>query len=266
MSAEGQHINKRNFEATVIAGEKRQGKSLLCEKYAKRADYYARLAEKEGAKPKKILIVDPSEASAFADFQPITLNELKFGTYIPGEGRRMWVRGIRRITHHDNLGLMRYLSDRFRNGLLISDEATTWLKANPPEWQKNLIIKHTNRCVDLLFVVHSLTNIPKSFRQHIWNYILFRLPDKQLSDPKNGLKWLITNNFPSPPELLKSYIEVESQQHDYDKWMQKYVYFTKSFAPTVDQDGNPIDQDRSREKQQKSNKKLKPRKARKSKK
>ncbi len=216
----------REFFTGAVIGDKAQGKSSFLALFAKQ--YYHANANKGNIR--KVLIHDPSEAGAFAQFEHISLEELMFGVKLPKTGKHhLWKKGIRRMCgEEDDEAVMRGIRQMMRNGLVIFDEARDWMGENPKKWQKELFTKHRNLGLDLLFVFHNFMDIPISLRPHIWMYILFKTPEKP-----DGPQWFARRRFPNPEQLYQKWAEVEEETYYKDRIIQPYTVFEKSFESTI---------------------------------
>ncbi len=227
----------RNHKTFAVIGDKAQGKSHFLRKFA--LSYYnsAKDCFDSGKTnhQKRVLIHDPSEASAFSEFQTITIDEIQNGIRKNGK-RYKWVSGIRRIENdadaYDDKLVMEVISAYFRNGLVIFDEATDWMdNSRLKKWQKELFTKHRNKGLDLMYVFHNFMNIPRLIRPHIWTYVIFRTPEK----PKNS-KWFAQLLFPNPEEFYRLWCKVERAVHkpyNGTPQIQHYEVLEKSFKSTI---------------------------------
>lgn len=226
-------LRERDYKTTALIGDKAQGKSTLLAEIAKhfidvRMKHYNRGVI--DIKP-RVLIHDPSSAYSFAQFPTISTEELKYGTkFFTKQSEweyRYWDTGIRRIHHEDDKYLMNTISEVFRNGLVILDETSTWMpRESPKKWQKDLIIKHRNFGLDVIMVFHNFMNIPRLLRPHIWEYIIFKTPEKP-----DGPRWFEQRGFPHPEQIYRAWEEAELAEYDMRKgvYVQKYGIFRKTF-------------------------------------
>ena len=223
----------RDYYTSAMLGDKAQGKSSLVALYAK--GYYTVMAAKfdKGLLkvPKKVLIVDPTDNNAFDQFEDITLSQLMYGFPIRGNKveRSYWLKGVRRIRKTRKMKdeeFINAITDTFRNGLLIVDEASEVVDPNnPPKWQKELVKKHRMFCLDLMYVFHNFMDIPLKLRPHIWVYILFRTPEK----PKD-VGYFRQRQFPNPEAFWEKWKLVENSIHDPSAIIQHYQIHKKTFT------------------------------------
>src|SRR5690606_23709124 len=107
--------------------------------------------------PRKVLICDPSKASAFDEFPRITLTQLKYGVINPKTWKaHRWESGIMvlRDVKWNDPSWFRVLTDYFQNGLVILDESRNYIpqKSEMPEEQVEFFTIHRNNCVDVMVV------------------------------------------------------------------------------------------------------------------
>jgi hypothetical protein len=223
--------NERDYDTTAVLGDKAQGKSTLVSLYAKLYNQIQSEKLRKGLLkyPKKVLIVDPTDNNAFQEFEDITLEQLMYGFPIVGKRERnFWSKGIRRIRKTRNIKddiFINTITDCYKNGLLIIDEASEVVDPNnPPHWQKELIKKHRMSCLDLLYVFHNFMDIPLKLRPHIWCWILFRTPEKP-----DSVKYFRSRQFPNPEALWEKWKKVENSVHDNSAIIQHYEVHRKSF-------------------------------------
>ncbi len=232
-------IKRSDFEAYAFVGDKRQGKTSLAAQFARAYDYKNN-AGGNRKHPRRVLIHDPTNAKSFEGFQGITLQELKHGIYDEQTGRvREWTRGIRRLVNDEDAQnenkdyqreVVKTISAVYCNGLLLFDEATTWIdESKPPPWQKKLLFEHANFCIDVGYIFLSLMAIPRTLRKHIWNYYLFKIPD-EIPDEK----WFVNRQFPNSKGMFKAYCDAWNSeiipQRANGPTIQKFFLAKRSFG------------------------------------
>lgn len=216
----------RDYEASAVIGEKRQGKTtfmkLLIQWYMREYPY------------RKVLVYDISDAFGprgnFTGYDTITLDELYNGVKTP-EGRREWIGGARRLLRCDEYGnaynhgeVLKYMVNEFRDGLLVIDEATTVMSDNPSDDRKSILYTHTNARVDLFMIYHSLARVPKRLRGDYWHYYFFKTTDKFSSAKK-----VQDMGFPNPEEFFNTWLESQKAPHYDTRILQYFTCFTKQF-------------------------------------
>lgn len=221
----------RNYETAAALGDKAQGKSTFVRLYAKLYHEIQSVKLQKGIlrHPKKVLIVDPTDNDAFDEFEDISLEQLMYGYPKKGTSNRdYWLKGIRRIRKTRAIKdevFINAITDTYRNGLLVVDEASEVIHPErPPKWQKELMKKHRMFCLDLFYVFHNFMDIPLKLRPHIWLWVLFRTPEK----PKS-VNYFHSRMFPNPEALWEKWCKVENSEHDDGKIIQHYEVHKKSF-------------------------------------
>lgn len=183
---------QRDYCSMCVFGDLGKGKSTFIRQQAR--FYIERTRNK--AVPRKVLICDPSHASAFDEFPLITLTELKYGVINPQSRRaQRWERGIRVLRHvkWKDPSWFAVLSRYFRNGLVILDESRNYIpqKSAMPEEQIEFFTIHRNNCVDVMVVSHDFMSMNLLLRKAFRIYIVFRTGDKP-----NHEQWFTTRTLP----------------------------------------------------------------------
>lgn len=150
----------------LIVGKKNQGKSSWIAERCK-----ALLAKNPNA---KILILVNNDPPSYnwiersSDFNRLEqfCNGKGILKFYPGEG-----------TRKPEEETLTFLATRFRDGLLIVEDATAWIPANPPFVIRNWIINHKNYRTNLFITVHSLIDAPAFCRRHTHRIVLFKTFD-----------------------------------------------------------------------------------------
>jgi len=209
----------RDYTASAIIGDKRQGKStlikLLIDRYVKMYPH------------RKVLVYDVSDAfGAYGDFKGyplITLDELRNGKKVKGGKRAYWKKGVRRIVNIDYEDTIFYMADSFTDGLLVIDEATVVMTDNPNDKRRSLMIKHTNKRVDIIMIFHALSFVPKRLRGNFWNYYFFKTPDQVT--PRS----LKAMGYPNPQAFYVKWKESQQAPHYGNRIMQYFALFSRDF-------------------------------------
>lgn len=226
--------NQRDFLATAMVGDKAQGKTSLMMIYAEMYLEEMNLLYQQGKleKPRRVLIWDSVDAGVFHRYEEITVEELKYGSLIPGSDppqARYWKNGIRRIVRRwrdkreDEAALVA-ITDYFRNGLLIADEVHDWMKAeNPPAWQTDMILKHRNYGNDVVLGTQNLMHLPHILRPHFWRWVMFKTPETP-----NGPRWFEQRGFPQPKEMWETWKKVAMMHPVPTEKIQPFVTYEKT--------------------------------------
>jgi hypothetical protein len=158
--------NPRPCELNLVFGDKNQGKSSYIVQTVKQ------IFE---ARPTKILSIIKSDSIAYSGFRRLnSYNELN--AFCSG--------GVGFAKFFDNNGghqakkeMMRFLGNNFRNGILIIEDATAFMRGHIPDDFIDWIVNHKNYGVDVFLVYHFLKNVPFSFKMLYNNLVLFKVPD-----------------------------------------------------------------------------------------
>lgn len=167
---------RRNYEAYLIIGGKGQGKStFLRDQVDVYLDKFGKVYEDCEVDP-RVFIHDMSGSRAFSDIMTMeeAVRQLKVKVEHPldllklkdKKGKPVWKSGALRYVRRRNKDIEQMynaIADHFRNGLLILDEWTTYVKYNPPEWQVDIINNHRNYGLEVFFVVHQMLRVPSFF-------------------------------------------------------------------------------------------------------
>lgn len=225
---------KRDYQAYMVAGGKGQGKSTflrdMIDDYLKK---FRKVYEKEGVHP-RVFVHDFSESRAFQDIPTVQEAAQKLGVKLEHpmdilqlkdkHGEYVWKKGALRyvcVTNKEIQYMYNILSNHFTNGLCIYDEWTAYVKYNPPEWQLDPLIKHRNRGVELVFVIHQLMKVPSIFVRGdmISKFILFKTGENNITF--NQLK----NKYSFAEKLWKAFQRVKKAKIT-DKYVQYYEIIT----------------------------------------
>ena len=183
---------QRDYCSMCVFGDLGKGKSTFIRQQAK--FYIERTRDKKV--PRKVLICDPSRATAFDEFPQITLTELKYGVINPQTRKaQRWDRGIRvlRNVKWKDPSWFQILSTWFRNGLVILDESRNYIpqKSEMPEEQIEFFTIHRNNCTDVMVVSHDFMSMNLLLRKAFRIYIVFRTGDKP-----NHEQWFTARTLP----------------------------------------------------------------------
>lgn len=198
----------------LIVGAKRQGKSTvindsIIEDYVKN-------------NPKaKVLIHDVSETHAFEHYPLIGVDDIKKGLMIDGK-RTKWEKGVYRTTTKDSEQLIKNINSHFRNGLVVLDEARSWIPrgdTSVPKEIMELFTTHTNKNIDLVVVFHEWMDISTRLRGMANDYVIFRTGVEP-----TGVGWFSSRFFPEARLLDEAYQNVVTLGQKKDRRIQHYAY------------------------------------------
>lgn len=222
---------KRDYRSYLILGGKGQGKSTFLRD---QIDIYLRKFSKiygESVAP-RVFVHDLSGSRAFSDIMTVqqAVARLKIKVDHPldllkavdSAGNPVWKSGALRYECRRlrEIELMySYISDNFRNGLLILDEWTTYVRANPPDWQIDIVNNHRNWGVEAFFVCHQIMKVPPFFVRGnmIAKIIIFKTGENNLRYKQVEAKyscaeqlWTSYNRVKEAPETdnLVQYFEM----------------------------------------------------------
>ncbi len=197
----------------AVVGAKRQGKSTVIDSFIK--DYMK--ANASG----KVLIHDLSETRAFAEYAEIGVDDLKKGILIDGH-RKKWDRGVHRTITKDTDTLIKNINSHFRNGLVVLDEARSWIPRGDASVNMQimeLFTTHTNKNLDIIVVFHEWMDISTKLRGMINDWIIFRTGVEP-----TGEKWFASRFFPAAKVLNDCYHNVVQLGQKKDRQIQHYAY------------------------------------------
>lgn len=186
-------MSRANY-AIVIAGRKYTGKSTYLNK---RAIKYAK------ATGKKVLIIDVNGSPAYSKHQ--LLNERSFVEWCKNVGK-----GIKRFYLSDIDKMLDMVQAHFKNGLIIFEDCTKYIKANPQDHIKAYLVDHRMWNVDLFFTFHALMFIPKFFFMMVSYYHVFKT-----QDILEGRDRELSKRFPNYFALKKAWEKLMAQDDNY---------------------------------------------------
>lgn len=207
-------MDSRDLMAIAVVGRKGSGKSSLLRDIA--LNYYD--THKHTAN-NKVLIHDASGSRAFADIPSISLAHLK---------QKKFKAGIAKIGIDDEIDesqiadLHKTIFKYFRNGLVILDEASSYISPSCPGWQRGLLLQHRNKKLDVVYVFHSLSDVPVKYNKELSNFLYFKTNDSGID-----LNYFIARKYSNPEAAYKAYSKV-MKTADTDKVVQPYETTLKS--------------------------------------
>ena len=179
---------KRIHHAGVLLGRKGTGKSTRL------AELAAEYVKRQG---RPALIIDVNGSMAYANFQPITLEQL--GTWQAVE--------VRKIYSPNSLEMLTAIKATFKNGLLIAEDCSRYIPPNPPTQVKELITDHRMLGLDVIFTFHALRLVPKYFWTFT-NYLILRKTNEHL-EPSDR------NRYPFYHTLLPAFEKVRAAKSNF---------------------------------------------------
>ncbi len=226
MRANRKKTGARDYRSYLLIGGKGQGKSTLLidlvEEYLQSfANTYS-----DGIYP-RAFIHDMSSSRAFRHLptveqacQKLELDledPLELLTLKDKKGQPVWKKGAlryvcrkgREIQHMHEM-----LAAHFRNGMVVFDEWTTYVRANPPDWQIDIVNNHRNYGLEVFFVCHQIMRVPLFFIRGdmIAKIILFKTGESEL-------EYRQFRRYSCAEQLWKAYERVLAAPET-NKWVQ----------------------------------------------
>jgi hypothetical protein len=156
---------KRANVAGIIVGRKATGKSTLACGYA---EAYAK-AHPE----KKVLVIDVNGAPAYKHIPELT--EAQFPR---------WRKGLYRFYLSDHARMFDLIEKHFRNGLIVFEDCTKYIPANPNQQIKAILVDHRMWNADLFFTFHSFKRIPNFFWE-MTGFVVILKTQEEFNTSKN---------------------------------------------------------------------------------
>jgi hypothetical protein len=178
----------RGHLASLVVGRKRTGKSTYTNKLAK--DYAARHPGK------KVLIIDVNGSPAYKEHQQIDREQFK-----------RWNKGIKRFYESDHEEMFAFITQHFRNGLIIFEDCTKYIDPLPSRQIKTFLVDHRMWDADLVFTFHSLMRVPKFFWEMTAYIVLKKTQDEE--------KELLRRPIPNKPAVLAAWRRVQAHKSEY---------------------------------------------------
>ena len=109
------------------------------------------------------------------------------------------------------------ISDYFRNGLTIWDEWTTYVDANPPDWQIDLGFNRRNYGQEVIYVCHMIRKVPIVLANSaVFRYVILFDTEEEELQPKDFKR------FACAKSLMKAHKLVSKAPH-YNKRVQYHI-------------------------------------------
>ncbi len=215
---------KRDYVTRLVIGGKGQGKSSLLKHYMDVYEAQFRPVYKKSGIHPRVFIHDFSESRAFRDIPTIQEVIKKAGLKLEHpldllalkdkKGQPVWKKGkiryvCRRLGDIQHMYLM--LAEHFRNGMLVCDEWTVYVRANPPDWQVELTNNHRNYGIELFLVCHQLLKVPPFFVRGdmVSEIILFKTGEKNITYKQISSKYSCADKLWPAYERIKKIIPTD---------------------------------------------------------
>lgn len=186
----------RDYQTTLIIGGKGQGKSTwLSDAIKEYLQTFTPVYQPQGVHP-RVFVHDMSGSRAFQHIPTVEMavQRLQLELEHPLDliklrdtnGDPVWKKGALRYVCNRNKDIehmYNILSSHFRNGMLIYDEWTTYVRANPPDWQIEIVNNHRNYGIELFLVCHQLLKVPPFFVRGdmVAQIVLFKTGEKNIT-------------------------------------------------------------------------------------
>jgi hypothetical protein len=177
---------QRLNHAIIMAGRKGSGKSTELN----------RIAEKYPG-DKKVLIIDVNGSPAYAQHEKITYQMFM-----------RWKKGIKRFYDSDHKRMFDFIMKHFKNGLVIFEDCTKYIPANPDQQLKTFLVDHRMWNVDLVFTFHSFKRIPNFFWE-MTSYIIIKKTQERFDTRKN------MDSIPNYEDVAKAREQVMRNKNPY---------------------------------------------------
>ncbi len=181
----------RGRKRILICGGTETGKSTLI----------LEIIEKRRKTENNVIIHDPNRQTKYLQFAEINFDQF-----------RNMKKGCYRINNGEFKTFFNITYNHFKNGLVVSEDASTYLTPYPDkEIYPNLIaLRHKDHNVDLIFVAHALRRVPPYLIEQLNEIVLF----------KTGDSWeKIKDRFPDNKveEIKKAFDEVNGDPNPHAK-------------------------------------------------
>lgn len=186
----------RDYQTTLIIGGKGQGKSTwLSDAIREYLRTFGPVYKSQGIQP-RVFVHDMSGSRAFQHIPTVQMaverlqlqleHPLDLLTLKDKSGQPVWQNGALRYVCNRNKEIEHMygiLSSHFRNGMLVYDEWTTYVRANPPDWQIEIVNNHRNYGIELFLVCHQILKVPPFFVRGdmVANIVLFKTGEKNIT-------------------------------------------------------------------------------------
>lgn len=187
---------QRENLATLLVSRKATGKST----------YLAKLARGYAAKNpnKRVLILDVNGAPAYAEIPQLT--ETEFRNWRKDSTIRVakFYLGAKRENE-----MMDLVIQHFKNGLLILEDCTKYIKSSPSDEVRAFLVDHRMLNLDLVFTFHSLYKVPPFFWDMV-NLVVLGKTDETLENRDR-------RRYPNFAKLLETFKKVQASKDQYIK-------------------------------------------------
>lgn len=150
---------------------------------------------------KRALIIDVNNSPAYSHLPLLSESE-----FLAWRGNSS-IRVARFYLPKQMNRMLNLIEERFVNGLLILEDCTKYISANPPEQIKSLLVDNRMKNVDLFFTFHALYQVPPFF----WTLtdILILKKTQETLDASDRKR------YPNFIELQKAFAKVQSSKNEY---------------------------------------------------
>lgn len=178
----------RGHLAALIVGRKRTGKSTYANEIAK--SYAKKHPEK------KVLIIDVNGSPAYHEHQlidrPLFLR---------------WKKGVKRFYEGDHAEMFAFITQHFRNGLIIFEDCTKYIDPHPTKQIKTFLVDHRMWDADLVFTFHSLLRVPRFFWEMTSAIVL-----KKTQDEENEV---LKRPIPNKQAVIAAFRRVQASKNEF---------------------------------------------------
>ena len=173
--------------ASAMVGMKGTGKSTDL----------AQIARAVG-KNSKVLVMDVNGSPAYAGFKAIEAKDIK----------RWKGNGIAKIIGTPSKETLLVTAADFRDGLVIFEDSTKYIKGNVPPDILNFLVDHRMFRCDLIFTFHAIKRIPPQF----WEMISYVVLKKTMETFDAGT---YKNKVPCFEKMLEAFEKVKAHKDPY---------------------------------------------------
>lgn len=118
--------------------------------------------------------------------------------------------GIKRFYLMDEKKMLHLIADHFKSGLIIFEDCTGYIDANPRKEIKQFLTNHRMFDADLIFTFHSIMGIPPFFWKMTNNMLLFKTQEYLEEKDKSSMK-----RIPNYIDIYKAYSRLKKSKNNY---------------------------------------------------
>jgi molybdopterin-guanine dinucleotide biosynthesis protein len=141
----------------------------------------------------RVLIFDKNSEMAYNGIEYLKPSEIKN------------FQGVKKCYHSDVEGFLTWLKKYYRNGLLVLEDATAYVRSRSNRPLNDMLVSCRHYGLDIILVFHSLTAVPSEIYPLTDTIILFKTeqsPEKVLS----------ANKIPQADRILADFKEVNGHE------------------------------------------------------